>query len=218
VQQENKGNSSNFSFQSALLYDESSFDNHKMPFLRNEVLRNEGSTLDSDDLEMSISFASISSNNSSSSANFGLEKCTLAKQQSNSSSIGLPSSYPRPPFRSMDNHSSATYCGTYSEDLDDFEEFQLHLEKSRTSAKPAVHPLLFSELPKTVTPEKQRRPAGRNQVVMSSTEDLQCMIFKSNQNRRRRNMALSSTTAIEQAVREELAMEPIISIVGKLAL
>jgi hypothetical protein len=192
LQQENKRNSSICSFQSAL-YDESSFDNHKIPLLRNE--RGPGlspsSTLDFDELDMNI--ASASSSNSSSSANFGLEKCTLAKQQSNSS-IGLPSSYP--PFHSMDNSSET--CGTYPGDLDDFEEFQLQLEKSRISDKPALHPLLFSELPKTVTPEKLRIP-------------------KSNQNRRRRNMALPSTTDIEQAVREELAMGPI-SIEGKLAL
>jgi hypothetical protein len=199
-------------FQSAL-YDESSFANHKMPLVRNERAPglSPSSTVDFDELKMNIS------SDGASSTNFGLEKCTLAKHQSNSS-VGLPSSYP--PFHCMDN-SSAT-CGTYpAEKLDDFEEFQLQLEKSRTSDKPALHPLLFSELPKTsVTPEKLSRPAGRSQVVMSSTDDLQCMmISKSNQNRRRRiNMALPSTTEIfGQAVREELAMGPI-SMEGKLAL
>jgi hypothetical protein len=215
LQRENERNSSTHQLRSAL-DDESSFDHHKIPFVGKKIapVISPSSTLDFDELDssdMNISYAS--SPNSSLSVNFGLERCTLEKRQSNSS-IGLPSSYPS-------FHSTGT-CATYPEDRDDFDEFLLQFEKAKLSAKPALHPLLFSELPsppsKTVTPDKpKRRRSGRNQVVITSTEDFRCMVSKSNQNRRRRNIAFSSTTEIEQAVREELSMGPI-SIEGKLTL
>lgn len=229
LQHENDRNSLMYQFQSAGLDDESSFDDHKIPLVgkRRAPGLSPSSTLDFDevdsrdipDMNLSSNLSSGSSSTSS-SANVGLEKCALEKRQSNSSvgSVGLPSSYPS--FHCTAD-SVATYA-TYPEDLDDFEEFQIQFERSRISVKPPLHPLLFVELPppppKIVTPEiPKRRRSGRNQLVITSTEDFQCMVSKSNQNRRRRNMAMPSATEIEKAVREEMAMGPI-SIEGKLAL
>jgi hypothetical protein len=227
---EDERNSSMRLFQSAL-DDESSLDDHnKTLFVGKEIAPpgiSPSSTLDFDNLDASdMHTSSASSSSSSLSVNvFGLEKCPLEKRQSNGS-IGLPSSYPLF-FHCKDN--SVATCATYPEDLDDFEDFRLQFEKSKISAnKPALHPLLFSELPspppppKTVTPEQQKpkhhhRRARRNQVVITSTEHFQDMVAKSNNNRRRRNMALPSTTEIEEAIREELSMGPI-SIEGKLTL